>query len=209
MERSKTPDTIFARSRGDSADKRTALFEGALELFARDGLQNVSTAAIAKRAGVASGTLFVYFDTKQELINELYLKIVDRFIGTVTDAVDSADAPEAALRSYWFAMARWHLDHSDAANVMLQFEASSALTSETIARKNEMEAEMVRSSFPGADLEEMEPLYRHVTHAMTAGPIRALAHMSEKGAVEISNELLEQTFAHVKRALLPDEECSS
>lgn len=197
------PLSTSDHSRGDVADKRAALLDAAVELFARDGLQNVSTSAIAKKAGVASGTLFTYFDTKQELINELYLEVVDQYIGAVKAAVDPAASPAERLRAYWFAMARWHLDHRAAANVMLQFEASSALTPETEARKDRMEAEMVKTHFPDADLAQKGPLYAHVVHAMTAGPIRALAHMREKGAVEITEDLLEQTFARVEKALLP------
>jgi AcrR family transcriptional regulator len=201
MGRSHAPSN---RSRGDVADKRAALLDAALELFARDGLQNVSTAAIAEAAGVASGTLFVYFETKQELINELYLEVVGQYTDVVTAAVDPASSRDVRLRAYWYALARWHLNHRAAANVMLQFEASSALTPETEARKDAMEAEMVATHFPDADLDRKGPLYRHVVHAMTAGPIRALAHMREKGAVEITDELLEQTFTRVKRALLPE-----
>lgn len=206
MERSRG---ISNRSRGDVSDKRTALLDAALELFAREGLQNVSTAAIAKNAGVASGTLFTYFETKQDLINELYLEVADRYINAVTDAVDSSLSPEANFRAYWFALARWHFDHRADSNVMVQLEASSALTTETRAQKDAMEEEMVRSHFPNIDPEQIEqkgPLYRHVAHAMTAGPIRALAHMREKGGVEITDELLEKTFARVKRALIPDDE---
>lgn len=190
------------RSRGNVADKRTALLDAALELFARDGLQNVSTAAIAKKAGVASGTLFVYFETKRKLINELYLEVVGRYIDAVTAAVDPTASREARFRAYWFAIARWHLDHRAAANVMLQFEASSALTPETEARKDEMEAEMVKTHFPDANLAQKGPLYRHVVHAITAGPVRALAHMRDKGAVEITDELLEMTFARIEKALI-------
>lgn len=56
-------------------DKRTALLEAALELFAENGFNGSPTALIAKRAGVASGTLFFYFKTKEELIRELFFQI--------------------------------------------------------------------------------------------------------------------------------------
>jgi len=40
------------------------IFQSALELFASQGIQATSTAQISKRAGVASGTLFVHFKSK-------------------------------------------------------------------------------------------------------------------------------------------------
>ncbi|PLY01757.1 MAG: TetR family transcriptional regulator [Desulfuromonas sp.] len=55
----------------EKTDKRTALMQAALELFAEFGFNGSSTAQIAKRAGVASGTLFFHFNSKDELILEL------------------------------------------------------------------------------------------------------------------------------------------
>ena len=58
-----------------AADKRENFLRVALKLFVTGGVQNTSTAAIAKEAGTAAGTLFLYFPTKQDLINELVLQI--------------------------------------------------------------------------------------------------------------------------------------
>jgi AcrR family transcriptional regulator len=51
------------------------IFQSALELFASQGIQATSTAQISKKAGVASGTLFVHFKSKQELIDTIYISI--------------------------------------------------------------------------------------------------------------------------------------
>ena len=51
------------------------IFQSALELFASQGIQVTSTAQISKKAGVASGTLFVHFKSKQELIDTIYISI--------------------------------------------------------------------------------------------------------------------------------------
>ena len=55
--------------------KKQALLEAAIELFAKDGFWQTTTASIAQEAGVATGTLFTYFPTKNDLIDELYLTI--------------------------------------------------------------------------------------------------------------------------------------
>ena len=51
------------------------IFQSALELFASQGIQATSTAQISKKAGIASGTLFVHFKSKQELIDTIYISI--------------------------------------------------------------------------------------------------------------------------------------
>jgi len=56
-------------------DKRKAILDSALILFTERGFHGTPTSLIAKEAGVATGTLFHYFKTKENLIGELYLGI--------------------------------------------------------------------------------------------------------------------------------------
>ena len=51
------------------------ILKSGLKLFAKQGVKNTSTAQITKDAGVASGTLFVHYKSKQVLIDSLYLNI--------------------------------------------------------------------------------------------------------------------------------------
>ena len=61
-------------ARAKSEDKRNAILSAATEVFAERGLA-AATSAISHAAGVAEGTLFTYFGTKDELINALYCAI--------------------------------------------------------------------------------------------------------------------------------------
>ena len=49
-----------------------------MDLFAERGIGHAPTSAIAAAAGVAEGTLFTYFKTKDELLNELYRELTRR-----------------------------------------------------------------------------------------------------------------------------------
>ena len=61
-------------ARPKSEDKRNAILAAATQVIAEQGL-GAPTARIAKVAGVAEGTLFTYFESKDVLLNELYLDI--------------------------------------------------------------------------------------------------------------------------------------
>ncbi|HYG66936.1 MAG TPA: helix-turn-helix domain-containing protein [Anaeromyxobacteraceae bacterium] len=58
-------------ARPKSEEKRQLLLDAAARVIAERG-DGAPTALIAKVAGVAEGTLFTYFRTKEELLNELY-----------------------------------------------------------------------------------------------------------------------------------------
>ena len=59
-------------ARPRSEDKRNAMIEAATRVIGTHGL-SAPTAMIAKEAGVSNGSLFAYFETKADLLNQLYV----------------------------------------------------------------------------------------------------------------------------------------
>ncbi len=57
-------------ARPRSKDRRNAILSAATSVIACQGL-GAATATIAKEAAVSNGSLFLYFDTKATLFNEL------------------------------------------------------------------------------------------------------------------------------------------
>lgn len=55
------------------SEKRIRLFEAAYNLFAEKGMQATSIDEVARRAGVAKGTFYLYFKDKYDLMNQLIL----------------------------------------------------------------------------------------------------------------------------------------
>jgi len=63
------------------------LIRAALELFSSRGYHDTTTAQIAKKAGVAEGTIYRHFPSKQQLLNELYRAALRWAAKAVEDAV--------------------------------------------------------------------------------------------------------------------------
>ena len=61
-------------ARPRSEDKRSAIMAAAIRAIASRG-PGAPTATIAKEAGVSNGSLFTYFETKADLLNQLYREI--------------------------------------------------------------------------------------------------------------------------------------
>lgn len=53
-------------------NKKAAILRAALELFAQRGFHGTSVPEIARTAGVAAGTIYRHFESKEALVNELY-----------------------------------------------------------------------------------------------------------------------------------------
>jgi len=87
-------------SRPRSGDKRKAILDAAMELFADRGIGHAPTSAISSAAEVAEGTLFTYFKTKDELINELFRELRKEMDRELADYPFTADA-RTRLRFIW------------------------------------------------------------------------------------------------------------
>jgi AcrR family transcriptional regulator len=61
-------------ARARSPEKRQAILQAAVREIAEAGL-GASTGRIARSAGLAEGTMFTYFSSKDNLLNELYIEL--------------------------------------------------------------------------------------------------------------------------------------
>ncbi len=86
--------------RRDGEGTRQKLLRAALELFTGEGFLASTTPLIAQRAGVAEGTIYRHFTSKEHLLNEVYRGTQRWAIGVVkeVDADRSLKAPERLAR---------------------------------------------------------------------------------------------------------------
>ncbi len=63
-----------AISSDEKLERREAILDAAMELFAGDDYHDISIARIARKAGLAKGTIFLYFKTKEELFLQLQVR---------------------------------------------------------------------------------------------------------------------------------------
>jgi len=75
------------------SDKHRQIVDAAVRVFARNGYYNSRVSDIAREAGVASGTIYLYFRTKDEILVTLFREKMAAWVAHVRDAIkDEADA---------------------------------------------------------------------------------------------------------------------
>lgn len=121
--------------RKPAPDKRENFLKAALKLFVANGVQNTSTAAIAKEAGTAAGTLFIYFPTKQDLINELVLKIGRGQSDTLKTLLDPSLSVRDMFFTIWSSSIHWFLEHMDAYEYIQQVR-DTVMVTEAVVRES-------------------------------------------------------------------------
>jgi AcrR family transcriptional regulator len=197
---------------GASPDKREAILAAALRLIATLGLHAAPMSAVAREAGVAAGTLYLYFPSKEAMINALYLEVLehrDRSMAADAEGARNEGAiGRAGLWAFWHGLARWHLDHPDGSSFLLQCKASAILTDGTREAERRSNAEGLANFDQAVAGGRLRDLPLHVFWALVAGPIFLLSQMRDAGEMEVTDDVLRTTFDGVCRSVLPERDAA-
>ncbi len=78
------------RQRGNS-EKRERILQGALRAFAQNGFYNTRVSDVASEAGVADGTIYLYFKNKDDLLISLFEDRMEWIIDRLRDELEAVD----------------------------------------------------------------------------------------------------------------------
>ena len=113
-------------ARPKSDDKRQAILDAALKIFAARGIAGAPTSAISREAGVAEGTLFTYFKTKDDLLNALYQELRMEFSRHLNNFPYDKDA-RTRLHYIWHKFLQLGAAHPEQLKVLAQLRTSGKL----------------------------------------------------------------------------------
>jgi TetR/AcrR family fatty acid metabolism transcriptional regulator len=88
-------------------DKREAILKAAAKVFAGKGFFNSKVADIASAAGVADGTVYLYFKSKDDILHSIFDRGMDEFITEGKKEIEQIEGPAEKLRR----IAELHLEH--------------------------------------------------------------------------------------------------
>jgi TetR/AcrR family transcriptional regulator, fatty acid metabolism regulator protein len=93
-------------SRPAVADKREAILRAATKVFATNGYFSSKVADIAQEAGVADGTVYLYFKSKEEILHSIFDRSMDEAITAGRQQIAEMQDPREKLRR----IAQLHLE---------------------------------------------------------------------------------------------------
>lgn len=88
-------------------DKRKAILEAALDLFAERGFHGTSVALIAEKAHVGAGTIYRYFTDKEVLVNVLFQEHKRDMVETLLSGLPQDLPPRRLFHELWHRMVRY------------------------------------------------------------------------------------------------------
>lgn len=94
-------------------NKRKNILFTAMKLFNEKGFHGTPTSLIARRAKVSVGTLFNYYQTKEELIQAIYMEIKLHSKYTFLTLIEEKASLHDRLKSMWTAVIKWGISNPE------------------------------------------------------------------------------------------------
>src|SRR5881394_3614024 len=85
-------------SRNGASGKRESILRAATRVFARNGYFNSKVADIAREAGVADGTVYLYFKSKEEILHSIFDRSMEEAISEGRKQIENITDPREKLR---------------------------------------------------------------------------------------------------------------
>jgi TetR/AcrR family transcriptional regulator, fatty acid metabolism regulator protein len=81
-----------------TSSKRDRILRGAVDVFARNGYFNAKVSEIAKAAGVADGTIYLYFDGKEDLLITIFREHTRSYLESLRAQLIGVSRPDERFR---------------------------------------------------------------------------------------------------------------
>ncbi len=186
-----------------ASENREKILSTALTLFTERGFFGTPTSLISKEAGVATGTLFFYFATKEELIDTLYRRIKSEAAQAMCRNFNTEKTALAKLRRIGYNAIEWGIENPAKQKFMEQFAHSSFVS--TTAHEEGMShflflQDLVRDGIREGSIRDIDPglLFCMMASSFSGLIARAYAEKDPSLRERLVNEGLDFIFNGMK-----------
>ncbi|MFB6291252.1 MAG: TetR/AcrR family transcriptional regulator [Candidatus Bipolaricaulia bacterium] len=153
----------MSESEDANKEKMELLFKAATKRFGEDGYSDSTMDSIAEEAGVSKGTLYYYFDSKEELFFELlrdWLEKFDRYLDDLTDQ----SSPVEELTEFHRTMISTVEETASLGKLMLEFWANASrkkkleeLLSDMLSKYRRRTARLIEKGIEEGTFRQVDP----------------------------------------------------
>jgi AcrR family transcriptional regulator len=182
-----------AKPRPRYGDKRPAILDAALRLFAANGAGATTVPMIADAANVAVGTLYCHFPSKEALANHLVEESCQAFCAHLWEGFPHEASFRQQFGFYWRRCLSFALERPEAYTFLHQRAKDLDLSAGAKKAMRELEETENWILDRGAAAGQLAPLPKAALSAMMHGAAKALLQAHFGGAIKLDDILVNQT----------------
>jgi AcrR family transcriptional regulator len=175
-------------------DKKTALLEATLYLVNNKGFHDAPMSKIAKIAKVSPATIYLYFENKQDLINQLYLKIKASFSEHAFIDYKNTFPVKKGFEIIWYNIARYKLSNIEEALFLGQCDITPMVDKDTKLKGLKHLEPLLDLWKKGQQEEVIKDISPYLLYAYTISPLSFLITIHNKDSFILNEENLKSSF---------------
>lgn len=163
-------------------DKRNAILKSVLKLVNRQGFYHLNMKGIAQEAGVAAGTIYLYFKGKEDLINALYAMIAEEFNQAILEVYTETKSLQDNFFSMLDAAVMFYLKNPDHFSFVEQYTYAPFLFKENQDMNFSLLLPIYKMMAQGKAQQLIKPLDESVLLALIHGSLNTIIklHLAKK-----------------------------
>lgn len=174
--------------------KRVALLNATLHLVNNQGFHAAPMSKIAKMAEMSPATIYIYFENKQDLINQLYLEMKATFSAYAFKNYSEEQCVKESFKQVWYNIAHFKLNQEEESNFLSQCDNTPIID-------DEIKREGLKHLQPLLNLWErgiqegiLKPISPYLLYAFTIYPLAFLTNKQHKNSCELKETTLNKAF---------------
>ena len=177
-----------------SNDKRNALLKATLSLVINNGFHDAPMSKIAKIAEVSPATIYIYFENKQDLINQLYLEIKASFSQHAFKNYDENKSVKESFKLIWFNIAHYKLQEVEEAMFLSQCDNTPMIDDESRQEGLKHLQPLLDLWGRGQQKGVIKFISPYLLYAYTIYPLTFLTSIKQKDSFQLFEKNLNEAF---------------
>lgn len=176
-------------TRVKSPDKRKALLKATLSLVNNNGFHAAPMSKIAKLAKVSPATIYIYFENKQDLINQLYLEVKADFSEQAFHNYTEGLPVKKGFEIIWNNMASYKINQPEESNFLSQCD-NTPMIDEKSREEGLKNIEPLLNLWERGKREGIiKDICPYILYAFTIYPLAFLMTSQQRGDFELKDDL--------------------
>ncbi|MFA4835186.1 MAG: TetR/AcrR family transcriptional regulator [Dehalococcoidia bacterium] len=196
---------MVQQEKDTAGHKRQRILEATGALVMEHGLQSTPMSLIANHAQVAIGTVYTYFDSKQDLVCSLYRQLIDNMTDAVMEGSQTESPVHERFLSYWSRLLDYMLTHQKQASLLLYLTTTpyidESFREKTSARLVEFHSLIIRE---GRDTKQIKDISTTIFNWFLYGSMmfivnKVLVKQTLTSDKDLNNRIIKMWWDSIRR----------
>ncbi len=174
--------------------KRDALVKATISLVNNSGFHATPMSKIAKMANVSPATIYLYFQNKQDLVNQVYIEVKAAFSSFAFKDYDPGMPVEAGFEKIWKNIASYKLKEIDKALFLSQCDNTPMVDEESRQEGLKHLQPLLELWEQGKEEGIIKPISPYLLYTFTIYPISFLVNIKNRGLCTVDGKALETAY---------------